>query len=100
MKKIIIFLFVLLFLAGCTNLHKQDDKQISQEISSQMFYCEEDSDCISVGCGCDGGPCETVVNKKFKSEWYHERRCPPSECLCQPFVSVYCKNNKCAHIMN
>jgi len=102
---IILTLFIIIFISGCTSNCETQEKDINQLIDSKN-YCGQDSDCIllDIDYGCPFG-CYNLINKneEFQSindliMKYAKSEC--SECMYKcpqepKTEEIECINNKC-----
>ncbi len=76
---------------------------VSSVSLEEMKYCEYDSDCVPVDCGCSCSGCggfsyEDIVNEKYQKTWHAQNNCKAAEVcpeVCCPEMKVVCENNRC-----
>lgn len=90
--KITLLLFILLTLAGCSNINQENNADLNSGNFAKMKQCKTDEDCVFIKC-CDY--CEFgSVNKEYEDQL--NKNCKPSECICpESESSPTCKNGKC-----
>jgi hypothetical protein len=93
----IVFLIILLVLAGCNETENKSLIDNNNQIDNTLT-CRTDSDCVPQGC-CHSKSC---VNKEYKSNCFDvlcSMNCEPNSLDCGQ-GSCQCINNQCEAVFN